>query len=135
VQWSTPRQSVFCAIPHTSAWPAILQTPAPEERAEPHRPKAAFLYTGASGGGNASAAALSAGLLPPPSLTPPTIMAAQRYLEGFGDSLGGQDTAAVPGVGDTPVCACVRACKGPGAVRGQQRCALASHVFLCQLHV
>jgi hypothetical protein len=25
VQFSTPRQSIFCAIPHTSAWPAILQ--------------------------------------------------------------------------------------------------------------
>jgi hypothetical protein len=25
VQFSTPRQSIFCAIPHTSAWPPILQ--------------------------------------------------------------------------------------------------------------
>jgi hypothetical protein len=25
VQFSSPRQSIFCAIPHTSAWPAILQ--------------------------------------------------------------------------------------------------------------
>lgn len=33
VQFSTPQQSVFCAIPHTSSWPAILQVTAGQHRA------------------------------------------------------------------------------------------------------
>jgi hypothetical protein len=70
----------------------LPQTPAEEDRAAPHQPKATFLYTGS----NATAAArLSAGLLSPPSLTGPAILSAQRYLEAFGSQLGGD--AVVPG--------------------------------------
>ncbi|WIA37022.1 hypothetical protein OEZ86_014006 [Tetradesmus obliquus] len=93
IQWSKPRQAPFCAIPHTSSWPAILQTPREEDRAEPYRPAAALLVTGDD---PASSANLSAGLLPPPSLKPAGLLSLQRYLEGFASDMGSDGGGAVP---------------------------------------
>ncbi|KAF8065710.1 ABCA3 [Scenedesmus sp. PABB004] len=93
IQFSTPQQSVFCAIPHTSSWPAILQTPAEGDRAEPAAPKAALLFTGDD---PRAAAALAAGLVSPPDLTPGRLVSARSYLEAFNADLG-TSPATVPG--------------------------------------
>lgn len=85
---------VICCLIHPFSSPHVLvQTPAEEDRAAPYKPKAALLYTG---GNSTAAAELSAGLLPGPALTAASLIAAQRYLEGFQADLG-SGAAAVPG--------------------------------------
>ncbi|KAF6264708.1 hypothetical protein COO60DRAFT_1482014 [Scenedesmus sp. NREL 46B-D3] len=85
IQFSKPRQAPFCAIPHTSSWPAILQTPAVDDRAEPYRPAATLLVTGDD---PATEASLTAGLLPKPNLRPSGLLSLQRYLDNFSADMG-----------------------------------------------
>lgn len=73
--------------------PSPPQTPAEEDRALPYRPDAALLYTGSN---STAAAALSDGLLLQPSITAGSLLAAQRYLEGFSAGVG-SGSAVVPG--------------------------------------
>jgi hypothetical protein len=85
VQYSTPRQSPFCAIPHPTAWPAVLQVPAEGVRAEPWRPDAVLMHTGADRG---ETEALARGMLRPPALTLPRLAAARRYIQSFNSNFG-----------------------------------------------
>jgi hypothetical protein len=92
VQYSTPRQSPFCAIPHPTAWPAVLQVPSQGVRAEPWRPDAVLMHTG---GDRAEAEALARGMLKPPALTLPRLLAARRYVESFNRTFG-PEAGAIP---------------------------------------
>jgi hypothetical protein len=51
IEFSSARQSYFCSIKHTSAWPALLQTPRQPFRALPEKPRLAVMYTGGCGQG------------------------------------------------------------------------------------
>jgi hypothetical protein len=70
-----------------------MQTPAPENRAEPWRPNAAFLYTGDD---SSTASTLSDGLLLKPALKPSTLVTAQRYLDNFSSEMN-NSAATLPG--------------------------------------
>jgi len=92
VQFSTARQSPFCAIPHPTAWPAVLQVPAPDVRARPWRPDPVLMHTGEDQG---EARALARGMLRPPGLTLPRLLAAQRYVQQFNRTFG-PEGGAIP---------------------------------------
>ncbi|GBF94154.1 ABC transporter A family [Raphidocelis subcapitata] len=93
IRYSTARQAYFCAIPHPSSWPAVLQVPAASDRAEPWRPDPVLLYTGRS---RRTADALSANLLPKPAASVSSFMAVREYVSHWNQT-GGPARGAVPG--------------------------------------
>lgn len=72
---------------------AVLQTPAEEDRADPFKPKVAFLYTGQNPD---LAKDLTQGLVSKPDFGPLELLAAQKYLTAFNSDLQHSPTA-VPG--------------------------------------
>jgi len=73
VQYSDQTNTGYCAIPDPSIWPALLQVPLPEDRAEPARPATTYLYTGNN---TATADAIAANLFRTANLTNATAVAA-----------------------------------------------------------
>lgn len=67
-----------------------LQTPSEEERAAPHKPKVAFLYTGSN---PQLAQNLTKGLVSKPDFRPVHLVAAQKYLTAFNDDMQHSATA------------------------------------------
>lgn len=93
IEYSSVQQSFFCQIAHPSSWPALLQVPRQELRAEPYRPDPVLLYTGAD---QATADVLSAGLIPPPNITLGRLQALQRYQREYNATMG-SSMSTVPG--------------------------------------
>jgi len=93
IQYSTARQSYFCAIPRPSSWPAVLQVPTEPNRAEPWRPDPVLLHTGQD---RDSAERIAANLLPKPAATAGTFRAIKEYLDAW-NKTGGVNATQVPG--------------------------------------
>jgi hypothetical protein len=91
IQYSTPRQSYFCSIPHSSVWPAVAQIPTAEDRAEPEKPKLTVYYTGQDA---KKSSLMAAALLPRPNVTTSTLSSLQRYQRSLLATFGSESVAA-----------------------------------------